>query len=117
MIVPGSDSLSAVSTATMVMMFSSPKYVSTSAVVMPTTTARNSPLTYTSYRMNACCAKSSVAGSHVKSWTPPVSCAEIFAGCVGGVWSSGFAGSVVTNTGSLKGDRLPSTSRARTVKV
>ena len=43
--------------------------------------------------------------------------AVTFIGWVGGVWSLGSAGSVVTTTGSLKGDRLPSMSRARTVNV
>jgi hypothetical protein len=47
-VVPGSDSLSAVSTA-MTAMSLSPNLLSTSgAMVWPTTTARSSPLTYTS---------------------------------------------------------------------
>ena len=47
-VVPGADSLSAVSTAMIVMVWVTPYSFSTCAVVLPTTTARSSPLTYTS---------------------------------------------------------------------
>jgi len=45
--IPGTDSLSAVSTA-MIVMAPSPGSLSNSAMVLPTTTARNALLTYTS---------------------------------------------------------------------
>src|SRR5687768_1729320 len=67
--------------------------------------------------MNACGARSSVEGLHLTTTCPPSASAVTLTGCVGGVWSLGSAASVVTNTGSLNGDRFPSTSRARTVNV
>src|SRR5687767_12747658 len=67
--------------------------------------------------MNDCGARSSVEGSHLTMMCPPSFSAVTFIGCVGGVWSLGSAGSVVTTTGSLTGEKFPSMSRARTVNV